>query len=188
VPARHIREAGAALAGGGLAEALQERGGGAVVGDRPAGAAGPDQLGPVGLDAQAERVQRGGIAGVGLDQGHGLGHLLPGPLHRQHLLGAPTEPHHPGEQDLLEAGGQRGRAGAVAGQHRFLGEEQAAFGAGVDLPYQPGRWVLADQPGEVLGQLVTAEAAQLEPPHAAVAVSSPSSPRSGCRRCSSSLR
>ena len=88
---------------------------------------------------------------------------------REHLLGAPTEPHHPGEQDLLEAGGQRGRAGAVAGQHQFLGEERVAFGAGVDLVHQPGRWVLAEQAGELLGQLVTAEAAQLEPPHAAVA-------------------
>jgi hypothetical protein len=40
----------------------------------------PGQLGPVGLDAQAEGVQRRGMAWAGLDHRHGFGHQLPGLL------------------------------------------------------------------------------------------------------------
>ena len=78
MPGGQLREAGGGRAGGGLVEPLEQRGGGAVVGGRLAGVAGPGQLGAVGLDAHAEGIERRGIARVGLNQGHGLGHQLPG--------------------------------------------------------------------------------------------------------------
>ncbi len=87
----------------------------------------------------------------------------------EHQLGARAEPYHPGEQHLLEAGRQRARAGAVAGQHQLLGEERVALGAGVDLLDEPGGRGGTEQAGELLGQLGTAEARQLQALHAAVA-------------------
>jgi hypothetical protein len=81
VPGGQLRETGSDRAGGGLVERLEQGAGRTVVAGRLAGAAGPGQLGAVGLDAHAEGVDRRGIARVVLDQRHGLGHQPLGLLH-----------------------------------------------------------------------------------------------------------
>jgi hypothetical protein len=124
VPAGDIGEVGAVRSGGGPGEAVQEGGGGAIVGDGFTGAAGPGQLGPVGLHAQAEGVQRGRVAGVGVDQGDGLGHLLPGPLQ---VAAAQGQLGQAGEQGAGSLGlGDRGRDQPLGGPQPGLGGVEVA--------------------------------------------------------------
>jgi hypothetical protein len=88
--------------------------------------------------------------------------------HPQQLLGTVTQSHHPGQQHLLEAGRQHPRA-AVAGEQELLGEERVALRTGIDVVDQPGGRLVAEQAGQLLGQLGAGEPRQVQPPYAAVA-------------------
>jgi len=66
-----------------------------------------------------------------------------------------AEPHHPGQQHLLEVGRQHPRI--ATGQHQLLGEERVTLRTRVDVLDQPGGRVRAEQAGELLGQLGAAE-------------------------------
>jgi hypothetical protein len=106
------------------------------------------------VDRLPQAVQQLLVVQAGDHRQQRLGGARPGRgRHAEDPLGAVTQPHHPGQQHLPQAGRQHPRVAALAGQQQLLSKERVAPRAHMDVVDQPGRRVGTQQPGQLLGHL-----------------------------------